>query len=307
MKKQISIEDAARATKVRAERITDLENDTYANFPNMTYAKGFLMIYAKYLGVDVADYAAGFGHAAPVGLDDYQYLNNTPGARPAVYRREPRPETKPVLIIGGVIAFLVVVGVGVMYLVVSLQRLELISPAEAKKALPEQTPLVIQRSPPVAPAPAEIADDKIVSAINPGVAAQAVMLPQRPPPSPAASPMTTPAPARPVIPPPPAEIQVRRAEPVLPLAPVVASPSPEAAASVAPSNEVVLKPIKKTWVTVWKDAESSPPIYEDWLYPNTQGLTFRGGKFWITVRDTGAVLIEKNGIPVPYETSVAIQ
>ena len=138
--KQLSIEEAARATKVRAERIADLENDTCANFPNMTYAKGFLVIYAKYLGVDISDFTHAFGYAAPVGLDDYQYLNNTPGARPAVYRREPRPETKPVLIVGSIIGILAIAGVAIMYLVVSAKRLDVMSAPDSKNAPLEQSP-----------------------------------------------------------------------------------------------------------------------------------------------------------------------
>ena len=94
------------------------------------------------------------------------------------------------------------------------------------------------------------------------------------------TPLPSPSPFIAVASPPPRSapaIEVRRAEPVLPLPSAVVLPSPQAAASAAPvSNEVVLKPIKKTWVTVWKDQESSPPIYEDWLYPDTRGLTFRG-------------------------------
>lgn len=50
----LTIEDAARATRIRPQQLRDLENDDYGNFPNPTYAKSFLTQYARYLEVDVS-------------------------------------------------------------------------------------------------------------------------------------------------------------------------------------------------------------------------------------------------------------
>jgi cytoskeleton protein RodZ len=50
----LTVEDAARSTRIRAQQLRDLENDDYGNFPNPTYAKSFLTQYAKFLGVDVS-------------------------------------------------------------------------------------------------------------------------------------------------------------------------------------------------------------------------------------------------------------
>src|SRR5437867_3641272 len=118
--KQISIEEAAHATKVRAERIVDLENDDYTNFPNMAYAKGFLLIYAKYLGVDVSEFADSLEYPNPVGVEDYQYLNHEPAAIMAVSGSyEPKRSWKPViaavLLLGG--------GALIMNFIVNFQRL----------------------------------------------------------------------------------------------------------------------------------------------------------------------------------------
>jgi cytoskeletal protein RodZ len=90
-------------------------------------------------------------------------------------------------------------------------------------------------------------------------------------------------------------------------APAVANASPSATAAPAPSeapkqNEIVLHPIKKTWVKIQKDSVTSAPIYEDWLYPDANGLTLRGGKFWIQLNDGDAVQITKNGQRIPYNS-----
>ncbi|MGF1657250.1 MAG: helix-turn-helix domain-containing protein [Verrucomicrobiales bacterium] len=52
--KNLSLEEVARETNVRIDRLRDLEDDNYGNFPSPTYAKGFLNLYAKFLRVDVS-------------------------------------------------------------------------------------------------------------------------------------------------------------------------------------------------------------------------------------------------------------
>ncbi len=74
----LSLEDAARATKIRATQLADLENDDYSNFANLAYARGFLVSYGKYLHLDVRPYMDAFADASTFGLDDYQYLSAEP-------------------------------------------------------------------------------------------------------------------------------------------------------------------------------------------------------------------------------------
>src|SRR5215210_211638 len=119
LRQAITVDQAAHETKVRADRIADLENDDYTNFPNMTYAKGFLVIYARFLGVDVSEFLGGWENASPVSMEDYQYLNNAPERRPSVERR---PDEKPVWPLLLVIA-LVIGAATCAYFVLTLKRL----------------------------------------------------------------------------------------------------------------------------------------------------------------------------------------
>lgn len=80
--------------------------------------------------------------------------------------------------------------------------------------------------------------------------------------------------------------------------PAVGEPAP----SVPGNNEIVLRPLKKSWVKVQKGGDDTTPVYEDWLYPDANGLTLRGGKFWIQLSDAEAVEIRKNGQIVPYNS-----
>src|ERR1700760_1219568 len=78
VKRGLSIDEAAHATRLRPDKIAALENDDYSRFANNIYAKGFLQIYARYLNVDVSDFARTLDNANPISVSDYQYLSNAP-------------------------------------------------------------------------------------------------------------------------------------------------------------------------------------------------------------------------------------
>lgn len=58
--KKASLEDAARATKIKFETLERLEADDFNALPAPTYTKGFLKLYAEYLGLDGAEIVAGY-------------------------------------------------------------------------------------------------------------------------------------------------------------------------------------------------------------------------------------------------------
>ena len=51
-KKKLTIDDVARATKIKKDLLEALEEDEYEKLPAPTYVRGFLKIYASYLGLD---------------------------------------------------------------------------------------------------------------------------------------------------------------------------------------------------------------------------------------------------------------
>src|ERR1700761_3753797 len=94
VKRGLTIDEAAHATKLRPDKIAALEADDYSRFANNIYAKGFLQIYARFLGVDVSDFSRTLDNANPISVSDYQYLSNAPTPRREVTRVE-REERKP--------------------------------------------------------------------------------------------------------------------------------------------------------------------------------------------------------------------
>jgi cytoskeleton protein RodZ len=52
--KRASLEDAARATKIKMDTLEKLESEEFSALPAPTYTKGFLKLYAEYLGLESA-------------------------------------------------------------------------------------------------------------------------------------------------------------------------------------------------------------------------------------------------------------
>jgi len=319
--KQLSVEEAARVTRIRPDKLIDLEEDNYANFPSMSYAKGFLLLYARFLGVDVHDFTDNIHTPNPVSTDDYEYLNAgatapppQPSRRP--YHFSPRRERTilPVIVFGFLIGAIVLA----IYLFVTFQRLGPLDDLAEKKDIssPAASPAIstLPAAPvtpvaPVVPAPAPVAPvlrstaPALVAA--PPSAAPAVPA-YTPPVTAAVQPTPTPLPAATFDP----GREVRRAEPVFPTPPghAAASPvSPPAAASgpvlsaIAPVSppeplkQVSIRPIRKTWVTIRRDVADSAPFFQDWLYPGDAPLKLTGHKFWIQVDDPAGIEVTQDG------------
>ncbi len=311
--KHLSIEEAARVTRIRPDKLLDLEEDNYSNFPSMSYAKGFLLLYARFLGVDVREFADSLHAPNPVSTDDYEYLNAAasgpappPSRRP--YHFAPRRERTilPIVVFG-----LLAGAIGLaVYLVVSFERLGNLEDIAEKKDL---------SSPPAASSPA--ISTLPAAAETPAPVPIPALALRNPPPaivsaSPAAA-RTIPRVIQPLPPPVPAATfdpsrEVRRAEPVFPTPPGHAAAPPPASpaaglsliAPAAPAatagvvKQLSILPIRKTMVTIRKDVADSAPVFEDWLYPGAGPLKLSGHKFWIQVQDPGAVQITQDGQPV---------
>lgn len=269
MQKKISIEQAARITRIRPERIVDLENDDYSNFPSITYTKGFLQIYAKFLGVDVSNFTETFADVSPIGIDDYEYLNNAPVSKPAM---ETRPtgesSSRPFLI---ALAVIVIVAF-ILYVVNSIERIGNLDKLAEKDEPREGMSTLAQK--------AVTTTDAV-----PVRRAIAVTVPEQTP--------VRAIPQQTAMPAPTAEAR---------LAPAAAPSAAPSAQPVLSGNEVVLKPLKKTWVVIHKDGENSESIFEDWLYPDAQPLILRGrNRYWIQLGDKDGVQIQRNGQTIAYQ------
>jgi len=98
--RNLSLEEAARLTRIRQSRLAEIEADDFSNFPSLAYAKGFLQIYGKFLEVDVSPYLDAFETSGHLTVDGYSYLQDAPAPKAPRGHRAPRrtENTRPSLL-----------------------------------------------------------------------------------------------------------------------------------------------------------------------------------------------------------------
>jgi|GEM_PF-2208598 len=166
LEKKISLEEAAGLTKIRPDRLEELERDEYGGFPSLAYARNFLLLYAKFLGVDVSKYPL-IDVGKPVLVGDYQYLKGEgiTGLRSTTLRKKKPVRRSRWLIVFGILAVATTLGALTALFILNVQRLpsfnQLLNHDEDENteaaqpsptATPESTP---EATPAATPAPSE--------------------------------------------------------------------------------------------------------------------------------------------------------
>lgn len=286
--RKLTLDEAARMTKIRPQRLAEIEADDFSQFPSLAYAKGFLLIYGKFLDVDVTPYLDAFEDPDSVTVDGYSYLQETerakPVSAPAVRRRPAAPRrtgggnrVSPMPLIVGIVVL--VVGFLGMKFLLNVQRLAPGKGASRAQTSATATPVVATGG----ASPAAVG--------NIGAAATT---------APVASPVQTVGPpetrkALAANSTEPAEPEVRKAKPVTKEELTQAreggsSPAPES----GDQNRVAIQPLKRTYVRVTL-GEDGKAAFERWVSPSDGPVEFRGKHVAIRVLDPEAVKITKNG------------
>ncbi len=293
--RNLTLDEAARMTKIRPARLAEIEADDFSQFPSLAYAKGFLLIYGKFLDVDVAPYLDAFEDSERVTVDGYSYLQENrpekPVSAPVIRRRRPattnQERISPMPLIFGVLVL--VIGFGVMKLILNVQRL---APGKAQSTA--------QVSPSASAVPSPKASQPGKTEASPSTVASA---PTAVPPAPseaATSPIATVGPpeTRKALPvsAAPSEPEVRRAKPVtredVGKAQETANPS---SVESGDQNRVAIRPLKRTYVRVTVGDKTGSPAFERWVSPADGTVEFHGKHVSIRVLDPDAVQITKNG------------
>ncbi len=286
--RNLTLDEAARMTKIRPARLAEIEADDFSQFPSLAYAKGFLLIYGKFLDVDVTPYLDAFEDSERMTVDGYSYLQENQPAKtvsaPAVPRRpttgsrDRRDRISPMPLIFGIVVL--VIGFTVMKLLLNVQRLAPGRAASTAQASPSASP--VAGSKPVPPGPAASAASNVASA--PSIAPKVSAAPTIAPTAVAAASAA------------PGEPEVRRAKPVGPADLAKgqeASNSPSAQSGE--QNRVAIRPLKRTYVRVTVGDGKGSPAFERWVSPSDGTVEFRGKHVSIRVLDPDAVKITKNG------------
>jgi cytoskeletal protein RodZ len=314
----LTLDEAARLTKIRPSRLAEIEADDFSQFPSLAYAKGFLLIYGKFLDVDVTPYLDVFETSREVTVDGYSYLQDHPAPKPSRVRTTRAPVVRrqrtgdrsspfPLLIAVGVI----IIGFILMRLIMNIQRIaphQMVGVPQptavqspAPPAAPTQAPaasivpVAPARSRAPSPPPAAVVEAQPKKAAPPvATAAPSIALPEAFVPAFANANAAAKASVA------PKEPEVRRAEPVRPedLAKAGATQTAQKPAEAEGPNHIAIKPLKKTYIKVVIDNESLQPAFERWISPSDGTVEFRGQKIAVRVLDRDAIQIKKNGKPV---------
>jgi len=285
--RKLTLDEAARMTKIRPQRLAEIEADDFSQFPSLAYAKGFLLIYGKFLDVDVTPYLDAFEDTESVTVDGYSYLQENERAKPVsapMVRRRPAAtgaggsnRVSPMPLIVGVVVL--VVGFLGMKFFLNVQRLA-----------PGRGGSTGQTSPSATPA---VASGGSIPAVAPNIGAVATS-------APAASPVPTVGPpetrkALAANSTASGEPEVRKAKPVSKEEltqgrAATDSPPPES----VEQNRVAIQPLKRTYVRVTL-GDDGKAAFERWVSPADGPVEFRGKHVSIRVLDPESVKITKNG------------
>jgi cytoskeleton protein RodZ len=294
--RNLTLDEAARMTKIRPARLAEIEADDFSQFPSLAYAKGFLLIYGKFLDVDVTPYLDAFEDSERMTVDGYSYLQENrpqkPVAAPVVRRRRPATTTthdriSPMPLIFGVLVL--VVGFSVMKLILNVQRL---APGKGQSTA--------QVSPSASPVPSPKAGKPGATGASAGTVASAPTV---------APPASSEAATSPVATAGPPEIRKALAASAAPSEPEVRRAKPvtredlgtgqettnSSSAESGEQNRVAIRPLKRTYVKVTVGDKGGSPAFERWVSPADGPVEFRGKHVSIRVLDPDAVQITKNG------------
>jgi len=283
--RNLTLDEAARMTKIRPQRLAEIEGDDFSQFPSLAYAKGFLLIYGKFLDVDVTPYLDAFEDSESVTVDGYSYLQENERAKPVsapVVRRRPAAtggsnRVSPMPLIVGIVVL--VVGFLGMKFLLNVQRLAPGKPGSTAQTSPAAAPAATTGGPSPTAAP--------------NIAAAATSAPVASPVPSSGAPETRKALAANSTA--PAEPEVRKAKPVTKEELVQAregttSPTPGS----GDQNRVAIQPLKRTYVRVTL-GDDGKAAFERWVSPSDGPVEFKGKHVSIRVLDPEAVKITKNG------------
>jgi cytoskeletal protein RodZ len=281
--RKLTLDEAARMTKIRPSRLAEIEADDFSNFPSLAYAKGFLLIYGKFLDVDVSSYLEAFETSNAVTVDGYSYLQDNPAPKPpAMVVRAPKHRASLLPLIVGIIVL--VIGFTLIKLILDISRIA--PPRKNVSAQPSPAPpitsgtIVAPRALPVESTPSP-AKSSIPETTPPPTAAPVVA---------SSTPESTPLPA------PSTEPEVRRAEPVHPedLARAGLKTTNSAEAPVR-AKRLEVRPVRRTFVRVVVEKDGRRQAFEQWISPEDRPLLFEGEHFTVRALERDAVQLRKNG------------
>ncbi|MGH8045996.1 MAG: helix-turn-helix domain-containing protein [Chthoniobacterales bacterium] len=127
-KRGIPVERAAKETRMRPQRIRDMEADDLSHFTNPSYARMFIIAYAKYLGIPMRSIGEHLPDRGESATEGYQYISTSTEDLPSLRHdiaSKPAGRNNLLYALATVTLIVVLLAVGGLtyYLVVNASRL----------------------------------------------------------------------------------------------------------------------------------------------------------------------------------------
>jgi len=148
----IPLEKAAKDTRIRVQRLREIEADDFSGFAHPTYARLFLLDYAEYLGVPQDEIRPMLPDRAGSAGGGFQYIEVLSSELPAM---KTSPRRRRLRILGFIVAIVMlalIAAIG-LFTYFTMKKIEAVA---RSKPLGEQAVPVVQETPPAAiPPPAD--------------------------------------------------------------------------------------------------------------------------------------------------------
>ena len=125
LKAGISLEKAAKDTRIRVQKLREIEADDFSGFAHPTYSRLFLLDYADYLGVpqeEIRPLLPDRAGAAGAGFQYIEQLSRQPSSPVVPMRRKRRSILWPLAFLG-LCLFVVIAGLLVYFTLKKIERL----------------------------------------------------------------------------------------------------------------------------------------------------------------------------------------
>jgi len=134
IKAGISLEKAAKDTRIRVQRLREIEADDFSGFTHPTYSRLFLLDYAEYLGIDADEIRPLLPDRAGAAGGGFQYINalSRDPSSPVVPMRHKRPNLLRIALAVFVFFLLVAAGLFVYATAIKIGRVAGSSPLSGK-------------------------------------------------------------------------------------------------------------------------------------------------------------------------------
>ena len=124
IKAGISLEKAAKDTRIRVQRLREIEADDFSGFAHPTYSRLFLLDYAEYLGISADEIRPLLPDRAGAAGGGFQYINalSRDSLSPVVPVRPGRPNLLRIFAVTALVLLVAAVGIFASFTIKKIKR-----------------------------------------------------------------------------------------------------------------------------------------------------------------------------------------